>query len=78
MSGLAALIAHVSFWVLLPYGWFFEEISPRGLVVFLTLWLAGYFGLPLIPFAALVFPSWVAILDIALVLFIFKGDVRLS
>ncbi len=78
MSGLAALIAHVSFWVLLPYGWFFEEIGPRGLVVFLTLWLAGYFGLPLIPFAALVFPSWVAILDIALVFIIFKGDVRLS
>ena len=62
----------------LPYGWFFEEIGPRGLVVFLTLWLAGYFGLPLIPFAALVFPSWVAILDIALVFIIFKGDVRLS
>ena len=78
MSGLAALIAHVSFWVLLPYGWFFEEIGPRGLVVFLTLWLAGYFGLSLIPFAALVFPSWVAILDIVLVFIIFKGDVRLS
>ena len=78
MSGLAALIAHVSFWVLLPYGWFFEEIGPRGLVVFLTLWLTGYLGLPLIPFAALVFPSWVAILDIALVFIIFKGDIRLS
>jgi hypothetical protein len=78
MSGLATLIAHVSFWVLLPYGWFFEEIGPRGLVVFLTLWLNGYFGLPLIPFAALVFPTWVAILDIALVFIIFKGDVRLS
>jgi hypothetical protein len=78
MSGLAALIAHVSFWVLLPYGWFFEEIGPPGLVVFLALWLAGYFGLPLIPFAALVFPSWVAILDVALVFIIFKGDVRLS
>lgn len=78
MSGLAALIAHVSFWVLLPYGWFFEEIGPRGLIVFLALWLAGYFGLPLIPFAAPVLPSWVAILDIALVFIIFKGDVRLS
>ena len=78
MSGLAALIAHVSFWVLLPYGWFFEEIGPRGLIVFLALWLAGYFGLPLIPFAALVFPSWVAVLDIALVFIIFKEDIRLS
>jgi hypothetical protein len=78
MSGVAALIAHLGFWVLLPYGWFFEEIGPHGLVVFLTLWLTGYFGLPLIPYGALLFSSWVAVLDIALVFIIFKGDVRLS
>lgn len=78
MSGLAALIAHLSFWVLLPFGWFFEEIGPRGLIVFLGLWLAGLAGLPLIPYGELLFSSWVAMLDIALVFIIFKGDVRLS
>ena len=78
MSGLAALIAHVSFWVLLPYGWFFEEIGPRGLTVFLLLWLIGYFGLPLVTYGPLLFSSFVALLDIALVFIIFKGDVRLS
>jgi hypothetical protein len=35
-------------------------------------------GLPLIPYGALLFSSWVAVLDIALVFIIFKGDVRLS
>jgi hypothetical protein len=78
MSGLAALIAHISFWVLLPYGWFFEEIGPVGASVFLLLWIAGYFGLSLVTVGGLLFPSFVALLDIALVFIIFKGDVRLS
>ena len=78
MSGVAALIAHISFWVLLPYGWFFEEIGPAGLTVFLLLWVCGYFGLSLISYGGLLFPSFVALLDIALVFIIFKGDVRLS
>ncbi len=78
MSGVAALIAHLCFWVLLPYGWFFEEIGPRGLAVFPGVWLGGYVGLPLLPSGALLFSSWVAVLDIALVFMIFKGDVRLS
>jgi hypothetical protein len=78
MSGLAALIAHISFWVLLPYGWFFEEIGPAGLTVFLLLWVAGYVGLPLVSSGGLLFSSFVALLDIALVFIIFKGDVRLS
>jgi hypothetical protein len=28
-AGIAALIAHVSFWVLLAYGWFWEEVGVR-------------------------------------------------
>ena len=78
MSGLAALIAHISFWVLLPYGWFFEEVGPVGVTVFLLLWVIGYFGLSLFAQGGLLFPSFVAVLDIALVFIIFKGDVRLS
>jgi hypothetical protein len=42
------------------------------------LWLAGCFGLPYLPDGAAMFPPFVAVLDIALVFIIFKGDVRLT
>jgi hypothetical protein len=74
---VAAWIAHVAFWVLAAYGWFWDELSPMGLGVFVFLWLVGMFGLPFIPYGAGLFSSFVAVLDIALVFTIFKGDVRL-
>jgi hypothetical protein len=77
-AGIAALIAHVGFWVLLTYGWFWEEIGPRGIVVFLLLWVGGRYGVRMIPDGPAMFPSFVALLDIALVFIIFKGDVRLT
>ncbi len=60
------------------YGWIFDELGVRGIVVFVLLWLAGRFGLPLLTYGAAMFPSWVAVLDIALVFIIFKGNVRLT
>lgn len=77
-SGIAVLIAHLAFWVLLPYGWFWGELSGRGVVLFLALWAAGFYGLPFVPYGAGLFFSYVAILDIALVFMIFKGDVKLT
>ena len=77
-SGIAALIAHLAFWVLLPYGWFWGELSGRGVVLFLALWAAGFYGLPFVPYGAGLFFSYVAILDIALVFMIFQGDVKLT
>ncbi len=77
-AGIAALIAHAAFWVLLVYGWFWDELGPRGIAAFLLAWLAGFFGLPLIPYASGMFPSFVAVLDVILVFIIFKGDVRLT
>jgi hypothetical protein len=74
---VAALIAHAGFWLLLVYGWFWDEIGPRGLAVFVALWLAGWFGLRFVPYGEAIFPSYVAVLDIALVFLVFKGDVRL-
>jgi hypothetical protein len=57
-----------------------EEIGVRGIVIFLLLWLLGRFGLAYVPYspAVAMFTSWVAVLDIALVLKVFKGDVRLT
>src|SRR5262245_27351563 len=73
----AALIAHTGFWLLLVYGWFWEEIGPRGIAVFVGLWLAGFVGLRFVPYGDGLFPSFVAVLDIGLVFAIFKGDVPL-
>ena len=75
---VAAWIAHVTFWALLLYGCARQELGLRGIVVFLFLWIAGLYGLPYIPFGAALFLSFVAMLDIALVFLIFKGDVRLT
>jgi hypothetical protein len=75
---IAALIAHFTFWVLLLYGWFCDEITYRGVGVFLAMWVAGLFGLPFLPYGAAAFSSYVAVLDIILVFLIFKGDVRLT
>jgi hypothetical protein len=77
-AGIAAWIAHLAFWVLLPYGWAWDELGPRGVIVFLVLWMLGFYGLPFFPLGAAMFSSFVAVLDVALVLLIFKGDVRLS
>ena len=77
-AGIAALIAHVAFWFLLAYGWCWREIRTAGLGLFLLLWIAGYFAVGFIPYGAVPFSSWIAVLDIALVFVIFKGDVRLT
>lgn len=77
-AGIVSLIGHVAFWCLLLYGWAWDELGPRAITVFLLFWVAGFFGFPYLPFGAWLFSSFVAVLDIALVLWIFKGDVRLG
>ena len=77
-AGVAAWIAHIAFWVLLAYGWFWEELGGRGVAVLLFLWLAGLFGLPHVPYGRAMFSSFVAVLDVALVFLVFKGDVRIN
>ena len=43
-AGVAAWIAHVTFWLLLGYGWAWDEIGPRGAAIFVGLWLlAGHY-----------------------------------
>lgn len=77
-AGIGAIIAHVAFWVLLAYGWFWDEITARGIAIFLLLWIAGYLVLGFIPYGRDAFFSWVALLDVAMVFIIFKGDVKLT
>jgi len=77
-ASVGAWIAQAAFWVLVVVGWFRRELGPRSLSVFLLLWLVGIVGLPYIPSGALFITSFTAILDIALVLVVFKGDIRLT
>ena len=77
---IAAWIAHLAFWGLLGFGLVTGTLSARGAIVVLLLWIAGAAGLRYAPYAPAraMLSSYVAILDIALVFVIFKGDVRLT
>lgn len=76
-AGIAAWIAHISFWALLAYGRLWDELNAASVALFLLLWLCGLVALPYVPYGDALFAPFVAVLDIALVLFIFKGDVRI-
>jgi len=77
-AGLAAWIAHIAFWVLLTYGWFWAELGVRGIAILLSSGLLDCSGLPHVPYGPAMFSSFVAVLDVALVFLIFKGDLRLN
>ena len=74
---IAAWIAQIAFWVLLAAGLALGELGKTSTATFLILWLAGYWGLPYLPYGAAFFSSLVAALDVALVLLVFKSDIRL-
>lgn len=74
---VAAFVGFWIFWILLPYGYATDELSPKQIAAFLLLWIGGRVALSYLPLTGL-FSPYVAILDIALVFMIFKGDVRLS
>jgi hypothetical protein len=76
---VVAWIAQLAFWVLLALGLFYGELSRRSMVTFVVLWMAGYFGLPrLFESGGHLVPPYIALLDIALVWIVFKGDIRLT
>ena len=75
--GVFFWIAHGVFWVLLIVA-IAVESRIRLAAWFAALWAAGYAGASFLPFASAWFLSYVAALDIALVLFVFKGDIRIT
>ena len=75
---VAGWIAQVAFWTLLVIGAWSEDLGRRTLGLFVVLWLAGMFGLPHVSFGAGLSTPFVAVLDIALVFLVFKGDIRLT
>ena len=72
-----ALVPQVLFVILLAAGWYLGRLWGRRIVTFVALWLAGAVTVSLFPQIAPAFTAWIALLDIALVLIVFKGDVRI-
>jgi hypothetical protein len=73
---IGAFIAWWGFWALLIVGWMAGELDARHMALFIGLWVAGrvvsgYFQ------SGPLFAPYLAVLDIALVFLIFKGDVKL-
>jgi hypothetical protein len=69
-------IAHGAFWLLVIYAAI--ELGTRRVALVIALWLVGYAGSAWVQQGATLFVSYVAVLDIALVLMVFKGDIRLT
>jgi hypothetical protein len=77
-AGVAAWTAQIVFWAILLIGLGSGELKSRGAAVFVGLWVIGRFGLQFLPSGAALVTPYLAIVDIALVFAVFKGDVRLS
>ena len=75
--GIGFWIAHAAFWLLLIFTVAVESRF-RLVLWFAGLWIAGYLGSAWLPNGSAWFLAYVAALDIALVLSVFKGDIRLT
>jgi hypothetical protein len=77
-AAIAALIAQLTFPILPLLGWARGEIGLKGTIIFVILGLGAWVGLPRVFSSGRDFvPSALAIIDIALVMVLFKADVRL-
>lgn len=70
-----SLIPQIVFGVVLVLCW--SELETRLGLIFVGLWLAGWVASNYVPRGPWLFSPYVALLDIALVLMVFKGDIRL-
>ena len=78
MVGLGGLIAQAVFWAVLGIGWFMDELSTRAAVIFMILWAGAYTVSAYVPQGDYLFVSFLAVLDVVLVLMVFKGNIRLG
>jgi hypothetical protein len=76
--GIAAFIAQVVFIGLIVWGWTSGELGWKSLSVFVVIFSVGFVTRWYVQFGEWFFPPVVAVLEIVLVLLIFKGDVRIS
>ena len=76
--GIAAWIAMLAFPTILVWGWFSGELGPKATAIVAVIVAAVWFGLPQVPNGEHFRTSGLAIVDIALVLAVFKRDVRIG
>lgn len=76
--GIAAWIAMFAFPTILVWGWFSGELAPKATAIFAILGAAVWFGLPQVPNGENFRTSALAVIDVALVLAVFKRDVRIG
>lgn len=73
---IAGWIAHIAFFVLALRVW--AELRLRTALVFVALWLAGYFGFPLVLYGEGFFMPYVAMLDVIMLLILNRHDSPIS
>jgi hypothetical protein len=72
---VAGWIAHAAFLALILVG--AGELGPKKTLLFLALWASGFAARSYLPLGPVLLTPYVAILDIALVLSILRGDIRI-
>ena len=77
-AAVAAWIAKIAFVALLAWGAASGELRPRGVAIFLLLGILAWFGLPYLAGGANFVTTAIAVIDIALVFVVIKGDIRLT
>ena len=74
-AAIGALAAQIVFWAVLFIGWVTDELSPRESVLFAVVWIAAYVASAHLPQGDYQFSSFVALLDVVLVLLVFRGNI---
>ena len=76
---IAQWIATLAFPILLILGFISDELGPKWIAVFAILGAATWIGLPrFLPSGAYLVTPALAVLDIVLVLMVFKRDIRIG
>jgi hypothetical protein len=76
--GIAALIAKLAFVGLLIAGIVSGELRRKRLAILVGLGLLAWLGLPSLPRGADFVTPTLAIIDVALVFVVYKGDIRIT
>jgi hypothetical protein len=71
------LLPQILFCILLAAGWYLGRLGGRQILTFLAVWLAGVLAAGLFPLMSPLFTAYVALIDVVLILVIFKGDIKI-
>jgi len=72
-----ALLPQILFFILLGAGWYLGRLWGRRIQAFLAAWLLGVLAAVVFPLTAPLLTGYVAMLDVVLILVIFRADIRI-